>query len=222
MIFCKKLFFWRQVALYNVPDAKPECPGSDSELDAGEDAKGSESLKLFHLPQQAVLSHVCSRWFQVARILDELPDKNISYLESLTLESGQCDGGPAAKEPLSFSDNARYPYLHILQVLGPSPRSPLMLLWSSLRTLDMTWLHLKQCLYILWQCISLQSYSFGITGNKLPRESKPVHHPNLSVLYLSIIELDPLKMFLRLLSVPNLTSFTLRNPTLSPTSLWTW
>ena len=141
---------------------------------------------------------------QLALILSELPDENISLLENLSLTELE-DAGDL------FLDDVRYSGLHFLQLAGPFDSNSLILPWNTLRELDTTasYLPFTQCLHILRQCTSLHTCSFGVKFLTVPMEYEPVRHQNLSVLFLSFINPAPINIVLRPLTVPNLTSLTI-------------
>jgi hypothetical protein len=141
---------------------------------------------------------------QLALILSELPDENISFLEKLSLTELEDEG-------FLFLDDARYSHLQFLQLAGPFDRTSFILPWNSLRELDTTdsYFPFTQCLHILRQCTVLHTCSFGVKFLAVPMEYEPVDHPNLSVLLLSFINPVPINVILRPLTIPNLTSLTI-------------
>jgi hypothetical protein len=147
-------------------------------------------------------------WPQLTLMFSELPDENISFLEKLSLIDLDDNG---RQEPLLLN-SARYPRLRFLELSGLFECSVFILPWNTLRELDITFVYLPfaQCLHVLRQCTSLDTCSFGVRSSpNMAMQYEPVHHPNLSRLFLYFNEPAPVDTILRPLTVPNLTSLTI-------------
>ncbi|KAF8344404.1 hypothetical protein F5887DRAFT_272659 [Amanita rubescens] len=113
-------------------------------------------IKSLELP---LLSETCSK---LSVFLHKLPEEKIVQLESLSLvdlEFGQ--------QEVLLLDNARYPCLRELQLIGRFVADMIVLPWKSLRRLDAATalLPMMQCLHILRDSVSLEVCYLGISSD---------------------------------------------------------
>ncbi|KAF8332174.1 hypothetical protein F5887DRAFT_53882 [Amanita rubescens] len=158
------------------------------------------TIKSLELP---LLSQTCPI---LPLLLAELPDERITHLESLSLtdlESG--------RQEFLLLNNARYPCLRELQLIGQFVGHIIIFPWRTLRRLDASTapLPMMQCLHILRESVSLEVCFLGILSDT---GSEPtMGHLNLPTLHELTLSFDfdaDVGDFIRRLTTPNLKILT--------------
>ncbi|KAF8332173.1 hypothetical protein F5887DRAFT_997266 [Amanita rubescens] len=137
------------------------------------------NIKSLELP---LLSQTCPI---LPLLLAELPEERITHLESLSLT----DLEPGRQE-LLLLNNARYPCLRELQLIGQFVGDMRIFPWKSLRRLDASTalLPMMQCLHILRESVSLEVCFLGISSDT--GSESTVGHLNLPTLHELTLSFD--------------------------------
>ncbi|KAF8332172.1 hypothetical protein F5887DRAFT_997263 [Amanita rubescens] len=132
---------------------------SDSHFDIYDELReflSAYNIKSLELP---LLSQTCPL---LPLLLAELPDERIIHLESLSLTDLEY-----GRNEFLFLDDARYPFLRELQLIGRFVGDMIIFPWISLRHLDASTalLPMMQCLHILRDSVSLEVCYLGVSSD---------------------------------------------------------